>query len=519
MRDLLERYFDTARTSHRALRRRRREVHRRRGDGRLGHAVAHARTTPSAPSRGARAGRRGQDRRPGASGPRRGADRRSGGQRWRHSTRRWSPAISSTPPPGCSRSPRRAPCSWRGDHARGERAIAFEAAGEHELKGKDAGPGVARAARRGRARRSGRARRTRGAVRRPRRGAAPAQGPAPCHRPREPSRLVSVIGPAASARAAWRGSSRSTSTAWSRPSTGTAAGRRRTARASPSGRWARWSAGAPACRGRRRGDHPPADRRDGRQVRTRPTTSELDRAALLALLGVEPPPGRPRSPVRRLAHVLRAHRRPRSTVLVFEDLHWADAGLLDFIDHLLEWSRACRSIVVALARPELLERRPDWGAGTRTSPRCRSSRCPTAAMRSCSRASCRAARRGRRAIVGRADGIPLYAVETVRMLVPTAGCGRGRRRLPPVGDLGELAVPDTLRSLIASRLDALDPADRALLQDAPCSARPSPRLAGGRRRRVGDRDEGGLRGWSDASLFVQADPARPSAASTASCRR
>ncbi len=52
-------------------------------------------------------------------------------------------------------------------------------------------------------------------------------------------------------------------------------------------------------------------------------------------------------------------------VLVFEDLQWADAGLLDFIGHLLEWSRQQPIFVVTLARPELVERFPTWGAGQR----------------------------------------------------------------------------------------------------------------------------------------------------------
>ena len=52
--------------------------------------------------------------------------------------------------------------------------------------------------------------------------------------------------------------------------------------------------------------------------------------------------------------------------MVFEDLHWADAGTLDFIDHLLDWARTIPLMIITLARPELLERRPDWGAGRRT---------------------------------------------------------------------------------------------------------------------------------------------------------
>ena len=56
-----------------------------------------------------------------------------------------------------------------------------------------------------------------------------------------------------------------------------------------------------------------------------------------------------------------AERRP--TVLVFEDLHWADDGLLDFLDDLIDWTRDVPLLVVCTARPELLARRPDWGGG------------------------------------------------------------------------------------------------------------------------------------------------------------
>ena len=47
--------------------------------------------------------------------------------------------------------------------------------------------------------------------------------------------------------------------------------------------------------------------------------------------------------------------------MLFEDLQWADSGLLDFIEHLLEWSKGVPLIIVTLARPELFDRRPDWG--------------------------------------------------------------------------------------------------------------------------------------------------------------
>ena len=71
-------------------------------------------------------------------------------------------------------------------------------------------------------------------------------------------------------------------------------------------------------------------------------------------------------PVRGLADVLRADPERGTGALVFEDLHWADSGLLDFVEHLLEWSRHQPLFVLTLARPELFDRRPGWGAGRRS---------------------------------------------------------------------------------------------------------------------------------------------------------
>jgi class 3 adenylate cyclase/tetratricopeptide (TPR) repeat protein len=154
-------------------------------------------------------------------------------------------------------------------------------------------------------------------------------------------------------------------------------------------------------------------------------------------------------------------------VMVFEDLHHADTGLLDYIDHLLEWSRNAPILIVTLARPELIERRPDWGAGMRSFTSIHLEPLSTASMRELLAGLVPGlAPAARDAIVARADGIPLYAVETVRMLlaqgrlVVEAGVHR------PAGDLTDLAVPETLTALIAARLDDLDPADRALVADA-----------------------------------------------------
>jgi len=155
--------------------------------------------------------------------------------------------------------------------------------------------------------------------------------------------------------------------------------------------------------------------------------------------------------------------------MVFEDLHWSDPGTLDFIDHVLEWSRNVPILIVTLARPELLEHRPDWGAGRRNFLALDLEPLAEAPMRELLKGLVPdLSEQAVRSIVARAEGIPLYAVETIRML---AADGRLRelpdgRGFEPTGDLGELAVPDSLHALIAARLDTLEPAERSLVQDA-----------------------------------------------------
>jgi class 3 adenylate cyclase len=191
--------------------------------------------------------------------------------------------------------------------------------------------------------------------------------------------------------------------------------------------------------------------------------------ALLALLGLgDPLPGGRDELFAAWRTFFERIAETATTVLLFEDLQWADVGVLDFIDHLLDWTKALPIFVVTLSRPELLERRPDWGAGRRNFV--------SLALDPLSEEAMRQLLDGLvpglpvpivRQIVGRADGIPLYAVETVRMLV-----AEGRlRQTPdgayaPVGTVDAIAIPETLTALIAARLDALDAQGRALLQQA-----------------------------------------------------
>jgi class 3 adenylate cyclase len=154
-------------------------------------------------------------------------------------------------------------------------------------------------------------------------------------------------------------------------------------------------------------------------------------------------------------------------VMVFEDLHHADKGMLDFIDHLMEWSRNAPITVVTLARPELMDRRADWGAGKRSFTSIYLEPLPPAEMeRLLAGLVPGLPAKAAAAIVARADGVPLYAVETVRMLLAQGRLVLEGQTYTPVGDLHDLAVPETLTALIAARLDGLDAADRSLVEDA-----------------------------------------------------
>ena len=155
------------------------------------------------------------------------------------------------------------------------------------------------------------------------------------------------------------------------------------------------------------------------------------------------------------------------TALVFEDMQWADDSLLDFIDYLLEFSRDSRLFVLTLARPELQESRPTWGAGRRNFT--------SLYLEPLSSAAMEALLSGlvpglpdevHSQILERAEGVPLYAVETVRMLLDRGALVQDGPVYRPAGPIASLEVPETLHALIAARLDGLSAEERRALQDA-----------------------------------------------------
>jgi class 3 adenylate cyclase/tetratricopeptide (TPR) repeat protein len=154
-------------------------------------------------------------------------------------------------------------------------------------------------------------------------------------------------------------------------------------------------------------------------------------------------------------------------VLAFEDMHWADTSLLDFVEYLLEWSRDLPLYVITLARPELHERRPGWGAGQRNFTSLYLEPLSAEAMEALLEGLVPGLPpRLRDQILARAEGVPLYAVETVRMLLDRGLLEQDGPVYRPTGEIETLEVPETLHALIAARLDGLDAEERRLLQDA-----------------------------------------------------
>ena len=151
-------------------------------------------------------------------------------------------------------------------------------------------------------------------------------------------------------------------------------------------------------------------------------------------------------------------------MLVVEDLHWADQAMLEFLEHLVERSADLPLLIVATARPELLERQPGWGGANPAS-----TRIPLGALTDLETARLLAALVGRSVLpVGvqallleRAAGNPLYAEEFARLLADHGLVLEGEVAAAP-----DIPVPETVHGLIAARLDTLTPEVRALVQDA-----------------------------------------------------
>ena len=193
------------------------------------------------------------------------------------------------------------------------------------------------------------------------------------------------------------------------------------------------------------------------------------RQRLLPLLGIEATSSAGREELftawrRFIEHI--AEERP--TVLVFEDLHWADEALLAFLEHLADRAESVQLIVIGTARPELFERHPDYTNGLRNATRVNLgplSEAETARLVSALLETTVIPVELQQPILDRAGGNPLYAEEFIRLL-------RDKELLVRKGTSWELRVgaevpfPDSVQALIAARLDMLSADTKSMLADA-----------------------------------------------------
>jgi class 3 adenylate cyclase len=178
---------------------------------------------------------------------------------------------------------------------------------------------------------------------------------------------------------------------------------------------------------------------------------------LLPLIGGEPPEGESREEsFAAWRTYFEGLAEERTLVLVFEDLHWADDGLLDFVDHVADWTSGVPLLIVGTARPELLDRRPGWGGGKLNATTLALS--PLAddeAAQIIARVLEQALLSAdiQQVLLERAGGNPLYAEQFARLYVER-------------GSADDLPLPETIQGIIAARLDGLSPDEKRLLQDA-----------------------------------------------------
>lgn len=197
-----------------------------------------------------------------------------------------------------------------------------------------------------------------------------------------------------------------------------------------------------------------------------------EREILAVTLGVEPPSDLHPLVARESLHTawvefLEELVAERPVAILVEGIHWAEQPLLDLLDRLRR-EVAGPLLLVATARPELLDRRPDWGAGGRNTTQLwlepLSPQDAEQMLEELLEAELPA--RLRRLVLERAEGNPFYLEELLATLIDRGLLERSDggwiARDPPA----DFAIPDSVQSVLAARIDLLDATAKAALQAA-----------------------------------------------------
>ena len=186
---------------------------------------------------------------------------------------------------------------------------------------------------------------------------------------------------------------------------------------------------------------------------------------LARLLGTEPPAGDVEETYWAFRSLLECVAREGPLVVVFEDLHWADEGLLELIDHVAEWSEAAPLLVVATARPEFTDKHRGWGGGRKRATTVILKPLPDDAARALLDLQLEGAElspEARQQVLDNAAGVPLFVEEFAAFV--QQGHLANASEFSTNG--GALVIPTTLTALLAARLDQLPLDERTVLEKA-----------------------------------------------------
>ena len=167
--------------------------------------------------------------------------------------------------------------------------------------------------------------------------------------------------------------------------------------------------------------------------------------------------------------LLEALARRRPLVVVFDDIHWGEPAFLDLIEHVADWSREVPILLLCMARPELLEKRPGWAGGKLNAT---SVLLEPLSGRECEELVANLlggapfARRLRERIAEAAEGNPLFVEEMIAMLIDDGLISRGDGGWQVTGDLTQVAIPPSIQALLAARLDRLASEERSAAECA-----------------------------------------------------
>jgi len=198
---------------------------------------------------------------------------------------------------------------------------------------------------------------------------------------------------------------------------------------------------------------------------------EADRVApiIAALLGIAESPPATDEMFWAIRKTFEALARQRPLVLVLDDIHWGEPTFLDLVEHIADWTRDAPILLIAMARPELLEKRPTWSGGKRWVTTMQLE--PLSEVESEELVASLLGRTDlpvefRAHISHAAEGNPLFVEELLGKLIDDGFLVHTGDVWASHGDLGQLALPPTIQALLAARLDGLGIEERTVIERA-----------------------------------------------------